>query len=73
MSWNIANALLILGSLYFYFVYHMDSLITLFFVLWALAFWSYHAYHNEKKKLLLAQIRLLEAKSTYFERKSEHA
>ena len=65
---NLANVILILGSIWFYFNYE-KSLWFIGFILFALFVWSYHAYTNERKALLKAEIELVKAKIEYYRRK----
>lgn len=66
---NISNALVILGTLYFYFIYNLNVYVSASLVIFACGTWTYHHVVKEQLKLLNAQIRLTEAKAEYFKRK----
>jgi hypothetical protein len=66
---NIANALLILGSLYFYFTYE-KSYWFIVLIIWGIGMWSFHAYTDLRKRMIQAEIELLEAKAEYYRRKA---
>ncbi len=72
MTLNIANSLLILGSIYLHLVHGLDSFVTLVLVIWALFFWAYYGFIDERKKLLQSQIELTRAKTNYYDRREKH-
>ena len=69
---NIGEAILILGSLYLGFIFGWGgyNLALLLLVLMAVFTWSMHAYSDLQKRYLQAQVRILEAKAQYWEKKA---
>jgi len=69
-SLNIGNAILILGILYFKFVYGLVDWIAAGLILLSLATWAYYGCSKEKKEYFKARNELLKAKTEYYKRKS---
>jgi len=65
---NIANAILILGTMYFGYTYGFNVGHFLL-IIFSLLMWSYPGFEEEKKQLLDAKIRLYNAKADHYERK----
>lgn len=69
---NIANAILILGALYFGYAYGFD-IGHFILIFWGLGFWAYHGFTDERKRLYEAKIRVLNAKADYYREKARGA
>ena len=66
---NIGHAILIVGMIYFHLVYGLDAAITFFICLFGFATWAYYGFSDERKEKLKAEIQLLRAKASYYDRK----
>lgn len=66
---NIAPVALILGGLFFYFVYNMPVLWLGLMVFGALLTWQYHAFESERKEQIDLQNGLIEAKIAWYKRR----
>ena len=68
---NIGESVLILGVIYLHLVYELNLAVTVILGVLAVATWSYHAWTNERKQGLLAEIELLEAKKDWYARRKK--
>lgn len=70
MTHNIGSAILIIGVLYLYQIYHINYYVSIFLIVVGLSTWSYYAWSSDRHKLLKAQIDLTQAKSEYYRRRN---
>lgn len=69
---NIANAMLIIASLYFMTQDFPHNWILWFFILWGCVFWAYHGFSKERKKAFESAEELDRAKISYYHAKEEY-
>lgn len=66
---NISSVAMISMALYFYYVYSLNFIIAVVFIIFALSTWTYPAYNKQDKKLKQAQVELLKAKTEWYNRR----
>ena len=66
---NIANAVLIIGTLYLYLAFGLDNRITLILCLFGLGMWQYNSMRRQREQLLKAQVDVTEWKAHYLRAK----
>jgi hypothetical protein len=69
-SYNIGNALLIIGVIYLHLVYGLDIIVTVLLVLLGAVTWAYAGFTNERKEYFKAYIEMLKAKAEYYRKKA---
>ena len=66
MVYNIGNALLIIGAIYFHLVYGLDPVITAMLVVFGIITWNIHGFTKERKQLFEAMTEYYYALRNYY-------